>query len=706
MAILSSIRKRSFFLILVIAMALFAFILADIITKGGTAADASQPIGEIAGKEIDRQSFDLKVEAEQQQARISQTQAVERVWNREINNILIENEFEAIGLQASSERIKQRIAQDLEGNPLFTDDEGNFSEYMLQEYLNNIRTSNPVAYQQFQDYLNSLEISTKQDQLLQLVVGANMPTLAEAEMLYKLENNKRDIQYLQIPYSSIADSTITVSNAEIKSYMEKNRSKYEVEEQRDIEYVFFEETPSEEDLTAFKSEIAALADDRILDNEITKSQDTLQGLKNTTDYRAFINANSDVPYNDNYLFKTQVPTDVAEKVFEMEPGSIYGPYDEGDFIKLTKIVDKIVIPDSVQSAHILIAFRGATRAPAEVTRTKDEAKQMADSIFDLVKNSKTKFIEIASEVNTDATKDKGGDLGWTTYSSKALDPKFADFIYFNPKGSVDVVETSFGYHVVRIDDQKAEKEAVKLATVSKRAQASEETGRKLYTEAIKFQSAATKDFASAVSEFGVEAKPVRNIKRFDESITGLGSNREIIRWAFDKETKVNAVRRFDLNNGYAVARLIKKTPKGLMDVETAAATALPEIRKQKKAEKIIANLEGTDLNTLASQQGQSLKTAAELNRTSFTLSGAGKEPKVIGAAFGLQEGQVSQPIKGEQGVYVVKVTAVKPAPELDNYVSYVNQLKANQKAPEQMLQKLFEALKNAADIKDKRAEIY
>ncbi|MDT8348128.1 MAG: peptidylprolyl isomerase, partial [Flavobacteriaceae bacterium] len=396
----------------------------------------------------DRQSFDLKVEAEQQQNRISQTQAVERVWDREINNILIENEFEAIGLQASSERIKQRIAQDLEGNPLFTDDEGNFSEYMLQEYLTNIRTTNPVAYQQFQDYLNSLEITTKQDQLLQLVVGANMPTLAEAEMLYKLENNKRDIQYLQIPYTSIADSTITVSNAEIKAYMEKNHEQYEVEEQRDLEYVFFEEKPSEEDLDAFKSEIAALANDRILDNEITKSKDTLLGLKNTTDYRSFLNTNSDVPFNDNYLFKTQVPTDVAEKVFDMEIGAVYGPYDEGDFIKLTKIVDKRVIPDSVQSAHILVAFRGATRAPAEITRTKEEAKQMADSIYNLVKNNKAKFVEVASDVNTDSTKDTGGDLGWTTYSSKALDPKFADFIYFNPKGSVGVVETSFGYHVV------------------------------------------------------------------------------------------------------------------------------------------------------------------------------------------------------------------------------------------------------------------
>ncbi|MDT8347666.1 MAG: peptidyl-prolyl cis-trans isomerase, partial [Flavobacteriaceae bacterium] len=208
------------------------------------------------------------------------------------------------------------------------------------------------------------------------------------------------------------------------------------------------------------------------------------------------------------------------------------------------------------------------------------------------------------------------------------------------------------------------------------------------------------------SEFSVEAKPVRNIKRFDENITGLGGNREMIRWAFENDIKVNSIKRFDLTNGYAVARLIKKTPKGLMDEETAAATALPEIRKQKKAEKIIANLAGTDLNALASQQGQSLKTAADLNRTSFTLSGAGKEPKVIGAAFGLQEGEVSRPIRGEQGVYVVKVTAVRPAPELDNYISYVNQLKANQKAPEQMLQKLFEALKNAADIKDKRAEIY
>jgi len=197
---------------------------------------------------------------------------------------------------------------------------------------------------------------------------------------------------------------------------------------------------------------------------------------------------------------------------------------------------------------------------------------------------------------------------------------------------------------------------------------------------------------------------VNKIKEMDENLPGLGSQRSVVQWTFNKDTKVGDIRRFNVNNGYAVVQLTKKYDKGLMAPEDASATALPEIRKELKAEQIIAANKGKSMDAIASDNNVTTSNASALTVKSPTLPGAGREPMVVGTAFALGEGQTSGLIKGETGVYMLKVTKKTEAPNVENYSTYANTLRASTAA--RVSGSVYNALKDKAEIEDNRATFY
>ncbi|NOY47513.1 MAG: peptidyl-prolyl cis-trans isomerase, partial [Chlorobi bacterium] len=234
----------------------------------------------------------------------------------------------------------------------------------------------------------------------------------------------------------------------------------------------------------------------------------------------------------------------------------------------------------------------------------------------------------------------------------------------------------------------------------------EKTIDNTFNKTSKFEIAvANKNFNEVAKENNYTVKPVSNVKALDESIPGLGNQRAIVRWAFEEGRKVGDIKRFNLQNGgYAVVMLSAKNEKGLMSIENASVTALNEIRKEKKAELIKASLSGTTLEDIAASQNQSVKTALAINMKNPTLSGAGREPLVIGAAFGLKEGQVSKPIVGNNGVYVIEVTKITLADGLPNYQGIANNIENTKRTA--VNTELYKALKNASEIEDNRATFY
>ncbi len=706
MAVLNKIRQRSVFLIVIIALALFSFVLADLIRNGGAISQkAESTIATINGQDIDRVDFAKKVEAASRNfgGRGSSIQAVNYVWNQELREVIFGEQFEELGIRVGADQVNTLLEESLANNPTFQNEAGVFDKAKMQEYVANVKETSPQAYQQWLDYEASISKGARQETYLTMIKAGVGSTLKEGELEYKRENDKVDIKYVQLPFSSIPDAEIEVSDAEIKSYISAHSGEYQAEASRSLQYVIFKEEPSEEDEKQVMDEVASLLKDKVEFNKDTNTNDSVLGFANVTNDKDFVNQHSAIKFDERFRFKKDLPGVVADTLYNSEVGVVYGPYKDKEYIKLSKIVAQKQMPDSVKASHILISWEGLSTA-GDTKRTKEEAKTLADSIAAVVKADKTKFATLAPEFSADSSnKDKGGDLGY--FIPGTMVPAFNDFCFENKTGDQDVVETQFGYHIIHIEDQKNFQKVVQVATVAQKVEPSEKTINEIFTETTKFQMAVKdKDFEAVSKESELTVRPVNKIKEMDENIPGIGAKRAVVQWAFNEESKVSDIKRFDIPEGYAVVQLTAKGEKGLMTVKDATAKVKSILIKEKKAEKLKSKITANTLDEIAKNQSQTVKTATALNMKTPTVSGAGTEPKLVGTAFALEKGVLSKPIVGTNGVYVLEVTKKTPASGLDTYMSYAAQ--ATKKNTGQVNSKVFEALKEAADIEDKRAKFY
>lgn len=715
MAILGKIRQRSLFLILIIGMALFAFVLSGILTNTGQASQKSQStIGIVNGTSIGIEDFRAQVENTKRNYGPSAATSlvVGNVWDAEVRKAILEDQYSDLGLSIEKDQIWNTIIsnQQITSNPEWQNEEGVFDENRLKEYIARIKATvndDPLAAQQYQAWVN-FEQSTaniaREQLYFNLIKAGSGATLKEGELAYHMENDKIDLQYVQIPYTSIADSTITVTKSEVQDYIDDHESQFEVEESRDIQYVLFEEKASKEDEDAIKERINKLLATRVEFNQASGINDTLPGFKEVKDVEGFINEYSDIKFDSIYKLKTQLPVVLADTIFGMDEGDFYGPYTEGEYIKVSKLIDKKDKPQ-VKSSHILITYEGATRANPQIKRTKEEAEAIAKKVLVDAKKTSTDeaFAELAKENSDGPSGPGGGDLGFN--AEGIMTPKFNDFTFDNKVGTIGLVETEFGFHIIKVTDRKSD-EVVQVATLALRIEPSEETISDVYTTTSKFErdSKQDKSFVEVAKENNYVARPVNTIKEMEENIPGVGNQRSIVQWAFNPETEVGDIKRFNLASGYAVVQLTAATSKGVSSVEDASAKVLPILKRNKKAALIKEKNSATTLEDLAAANSTSVKSATALTRSAPTITGAGSEPRVVGAAFALESGETSGLIQGEKGVYMVKVTKVDKAPVLDNYSANANRLSAQKTNTVNL--NVYNALKKVAEIEDNRATFY
>lgn len=709
MAVLNKIRKQSLVLIAVIALALFSFVLADLFRNGDALTNKSQNIiATINGEDLTREDFMLKVEAMQRQLgpNATNTQAMNRVWDTEVRNTIMQEQYDELGITIEKDQMRDILRNALQSNPNFQNSDGIYDEAKLNEYIVNIKQTSPVAYQQWIDYENNLANNAKQQSYFNMIKAGVTGTIAEGKLDYELENNKVDIKYVQIPFTSIVDSTITVSDSEIKDYINENKKKFEVDASRSINYVEFKEEPSLDDENAVKTNLIDLLNDKVEYNETTKATDTVIGFRNTTNNADFVNANSVMKFNDTFLYKSELPPNIADSIFPLKKGGIYGPYKQDPYYMITKVVAESQMPDSAKVRHILIPFVGGQRAAADVTKTPEQAKATADSILEVVKSGRKTVKDLLDLSSDKVSNEKDGVIDWFTPNT-GLAQEFKDFAFENKKGDVDVVGTSFGYHIIEILDQKNYQRVIKIANLAQEIEASEKTINNVFNEVSKFEIASNDgNFKEVAKEKGYTIRPVSTIRALDENIPGLGSQRQMVRWMFEDDSSVGDIKRFNLSNGgYAIVQLANRKKEGLMAVDKASITALPAIRKEKKAKMIMDRISATTLDEIAKAEGQTVKSASAITMKNPTIAGAGKEEKVIGTAFGMQEGATSGLIEGEKGVYVIEVTKVTPATGAENAFQAAANRLGNTKSGA-VNSKLYNALKEAADIEDNRAEHY
>ena len=703
MAILGKIRQRSIFLILVIGLALFAFVISGAFGNGSGDTGPNEPIGIVNGEEIPLETFRLLVDQTERTYGYTTLQAVQTVWNQFVRNELFQKEFDVLGIDAGKDQIEQVVSstESIITDARFINEAGFFDFGLFADFIAQMRDTNPQAYETWKQQEAGIIASARESIYFDLIQSSSAVTDQEAKTFYHLEADNVDLNYVQIPYASLADSLFTIKQSEVKAYIKDNASKYEREASRSLQYISFLEQATEEDQTVIRNGLEGLADDRVEYNDVSKLTDTILGFKNTKNLTDFIDRYSEESFDSIYSSKGRLPAEYAEILYNLGEGEVFGPYRDINTLKLSKLLDRKE-DANIRASHILIAYQGAERAQPNVTRTKAEAKALANNLLRQVRRDSDRIGALALQNSDGPSRNTAGDLGF--FSEGDMDDKFFEFANKSRVGAVGLVETPFGFHVIKVTDKQ---DLVLLASVSREIVPSDQTSNRIFKDATQFEMDAGKgEFAAVAEASNFNVRTVNQVAQLDENLPGLPEQRNIVQWAFNEDTKVGEIKRFNLSyGGYAVVQVTAAREKGLAAPEEVLLEVTQAILKEKKAAQIIANNKAiSSLEDLAAKNGLEVVNALAVNQKSGTLVGAGFEPYIVGVAFSLKEGGTSKLIEGNNGIYLLQLTAKKIAEDLEDYSDYARQL-TNQ-GREGLGAAIVEALETSAEIEDNRALYY
>ena len=699
MAILSKIRNRSGLLLILIGFALLAFVVQDLFSNGFKSI--STDVGSVNGKEISFEEFRIKVANVEKNGQngqpMSALQASNQVWNQEVNIALLTAEFEKLGLRVGEKHIIEVFKADpnIGQNQMFLNAAGKFDLNKFKDYFK----TNPEGIQMLKDREKDAELNAKYQIYNSLVKGAMFTTESEGKFKYESEANKVNFDFVSVPFSSIKDSDVKVTDDEIIAYMKTKEKKFKSEESRELDYVVIQEKPSAQDEAEIKKNVDGLLLPSVRYNKETGKNDTISGFRSATNIGEFVNANSDLPFDSSYVTKQDLPAGNSEQLFNLPVGEIYGPYMNNNYYCISKALGRKA-GAKVKASHVLISWEGTKVPNKKEKRTKEQAKAKADGLLAQALANPGMFMMLAMTNSDDSSAQQGGDLGY--FAPGQMVKPFNDFAFNNPVGKIGLVETEFGYHIINVTDKQ---DAIKLATIAQKIEPSEATNDKIYAQATKFEmDAVNKDFASLVKEIKLTANPVARVKAIDENFGSVSNQRQIVKWAFESDTKIGSVKRFEVVNvGHVIAKLKSISEKGLMTIEEAKPQVEPILKNKKKAAKIIAKIKAGSLAAIAAANKVTVMNAVDLTIENPSVPNAGFEPKVVGLAFSSKVGQVSKPIEGNSGVYVIATKSVTKALPLKSHVDYVNKVKQQVTS---YSGRVMPALKEDADIKDNRADFY
>ncbi len=704
MALIGKIRKNSWLLVVVIGLALAAFVIMDMTGQGGPGGGQSLTLVEVAGEEVDYREF-------QNAERILYTGSEVDVFTRRnylynyfVNKAIVDEEADANGLTVSRPEL-----MDLQfGN--------NISSLIQQRFTN--PTTGQVDRNQLAQIKQTIDQGTMTPQLRELWAHQEKEVITErltdkltnlvakgiytptwlVERTNEDQTVRTDFVYVRVPYEEVPENDISVSESDLRAYLDQHKEEYtQDEETRIISFVGKDVIATAEDTAALRDEIENL----ITEFEITDN-DTI-----------FVESNYG-SLDFGYVKKATVSPMIADSVFQQPIGSVVGPYIEDGAFKAVKIRDRMVVPDSVHARHIL--------RRAQTLEQYQAAQKTADSLVTLLKNGAQSFDSLAMDYNQGSTSVSlnGGDLG--NIGLGGFVKPFNDLVFFEAEIGIPYsVVTEFGVHVVEVLDRTYETkdEGVQLAYLNVPIIPSEETQNALYDEVLELAGTnRTIDaLRSAVADDpNLSVQNSLPVKANDFTVSNLGSgqtSRDIIRWAFEPSTEIGDVSadvyiyqdpELYYNNKYVVAALSRINPAGEPDIESVRPTIEGLVKNRKKAQLLKEELAGKkDLTQVAEIYSASIDTARGVNFLTDFIANLGEEPNVAANAYKVPLNEVSEPIEGVRGVYLIQPFNRTDASEPNVSSlrqSYTNQL-ANQAKAGLML-----SLKENAEIQDNRSRFY
>ena len=694
MSIIQNIRERGAWIIFgIIAIALIAFILQDGIGRKRGATDIST-LGKVNGEVINKSEFDEKLDIQLQQYAsqgVKREQMIGYLWEQEVTRLLFKTESDKLGITVGTKELSDVLfGNESPFKQEFTDK--TTGEFKVNDAKNAIaqikKSKNKEQIKQIEKFYiePSIENRIRNKYQALVVKGVQVPKWL-AEKQYADVNNISSVNFVQVPYTTISDSSVKVSNDEIATYLKDNAAAYQVEEtSRNIGYVGFSAAPTSADSLNTRNEINALKD----------------AFKAAPDAAVYLNkVGSEIPYYNSYISKKTLQIPNKDSVLAVGVGNTYGPYVDGKNYTIAKVLGVKQWSDSTSVRHILIA----TNNPQNGQQIKDDssAKKLIDSISAAIKGG-ANFEALCAKYSDDGgSKANGGNLGM--FAQAQMVPAFNDYAFDNPVGTKGVIKTDFGYHYVEILKQTAKGPAYKIAYLSKAITPSNETITAASTAAAQFASTSkdVKSFNENAVKLGKQVLPATGIKVNDFEIKGLGETRQMVRWTFEKS--VNDVSEpIELGDTYIVAVITSEDKEGLASVETAKPQVEGIIRDQKKAEKIKANIKGNTLDAIAASVKGFVQKADSLSFTYSMVPGLGNEPKFIGAAFNKSlVNKVSAPIAGNAGVYVLSVNNLS-AKQAQQELSFFKEETLNR--TRSSIFRSNASLKKVAKIEDNRSRIF
>jgi len=706
MALITKIREKSGVAAAAIAISLILFLVGSDIFQGRSSifGSSNQEVGEIAGETINITDFQKKVEeatasytaqsgrgpSEQELAMIR-----DQVWSQLVLDIAYKKEFDALGLKVSEEELIDMV-QGENIHPSvrqqFTNPQtGQFDKTFVIQFLKNLKTL-PVQQQQawaaFEKSLSVDRLRNKYEGLLRL---SNYVTQLEAKKEYETQNTKFSAKFLHVPFFSISDSSIKVSDAQLEDYYSRHKDQYKGYNSRSIQYVTFPVIPTKQDTAEFYNEIKRLAKE----------------LAVTPNDSAFAMLNSDekTPYLVSYA---EIPEAVKTQLSTFQVGGIYGPFKNNLTYSIYKYggIKKDTL-FTVRASHILISPAGKSDS------AKAQAKQRAEGILAQIKGGAS-FESLARINGMDGTAQMGGDLGYFK-NNGSMTKAFEKAVFgFSGQGLLpSVVETEFGYHIVKVTEAKTNV-AYKLAAINKTIAPSQATLDRVFAQADQFANA-----NGTLAAFEAALKKDKSLimlraDRISEnarSINNLSNAREIVRWAFDDGTEVGdgSHKVFEQDNQYIVAYLTAKSDKDKPSINDFRDDLSMMVRNEIKGQKImerLKNIKGGSLEQMAQNYGAGalVEQVLDQNLAAGMLNTAGPDAVALGRISGMKVGKRSKPFVGDNGVFIVEKTGQLNAPALADYSSYKNQIAAM--ATQRTSFYINEAIKENAKLVDKRYKFY
>lgn len=707
MALIGQIRKNSWLLILTIGLALAAFIIMDMSSGDKSIFGSSQNIaGTIEGEKVDWNEFNRAENILYANAGGDVFGRRADLWNYFVEDKLVRKEAREMGLGVGKNELL-----DLQ----FSQDNRKLSPVIIQRYsdpatgqinrqqLNEIKTAietrnitNPDFKARWGFQENEIVKTTLQSKLETLVAKSIYTPKWMAEMMYANDEQKVNFEYVKIPFDKIDNSEVSLTDADYTNYMNENKALYRQDEEvRKIDYIVFDVK-------------ASAADEKAIFDSLANQMQYFAAAENDS---VFVENNFGT-ISGVYGKKATLSRTYADTVFQVLPGTVVGPYKDGNALVVVKVLDRKVVPDSVRSRHILIS--GNDQA------TFARGFQTLDSLKNLIEAGTHRFDSLAVKFSQGPSNTKGGDLGFV--GPGAMVKPFNDLIFNTAdEGELNIIATQFGLHLVEVTDKKFinNEEGVKIATLRQNIIPSEETISEINSKALEFVSNNTTVNAMAAAADADPAITLQTsppVKRNDFIVGSLGggqTSRDIIKWAFDNASVgevssqvyiyQNEIDFYD--EKFVIAGLRSKQAAGMPSVDFMRDDITAQVRNYKKGQMIQEKIKGKDLSAVAgSFPDVSVESASDINFSSAVIPNAGSEPKVIASAFAVAENQTSNAIIGNTGVYVVKPTSKTTVGTPSNLPDIRRQTNTAMRG--QIRGQIVEGLKSNAKIEDQRSRVY